>query len=237
MGFATGFTGGVTVTLSIACLSVLAHQRNRLAQAEALRSQAYLLDTLSTPQGPPGARILGPPPPSRAERAAAARASLAGRAKDRWNHEVSNAARWAQGATGPAAAAEQVEDAVGRAWSRALGGGVDQAEAVLPAGGAGEGARGTAEAGADAARVTVASIVGKARTAVGVAQEKIEAAVVAVGSVSAPAAPPPGVSPVERALQQRYESRHEVFSKSAAEIINERYRPIDERDNTTLRGL
>ncbi|KAL8403635.1 hypothetical protein RB594_008767 [Gaeumannomyces avenae] len=232
MGFATGFTGGVTVTLSIACLSVLAHQRNRLAQAEALRSQAYLLDTLSTPQGAPGARVLAPPPPSRAERAAAARASLAERAKDRWNHEVSNAAGWAQGASGPAAAADRVEDAVGRAWSRALGGSVDQAEAVLPAAG------GTVEAaaGADASRVTVASIVGKARTAVGVAQEKIEAAVATVSAATA-AAPPPGVSPVERALQQRYESRDEVFAKSAAEIINERYRPIDERDNTTLRGL
>ncbi|EJT70004.1 hypothetical protein GGTG_12181 [Gaeumannomyces tritici R3-111a-1] len=221
MGFATGFTGGVTVTLSIACLSVLAHQRNRLAQAEALRSQAYLLDTLSTPQGAPGAR-----------RAAAARASLAERAKDRWNHEVSNAAGWVQGASGPAAAADRVEDAVGRAWSRALGGSVEQAEAVLPAAG------GTVEAatGADASRVTVASIVGKARTAVGVAQEKIEAAVATVSAATA-AAPPPGVSPVERALQQRYESRDEVFAKSAAEIINERYRPIDERDNTTLRGL
>lgn len=220
------------MTLSIACLSVLAHQRNRLAQGDALRSQAYLLDTLSTPQGPPGARVLPPPPPSRAERAAAARATLTERAKDRWNSEVSNAARWAQGATGPAAAAEQIEEAVGRVWSRALGGGVDQAEAVLPGAGAA-----AAEASAGAARVTVASLVGKARTAVGVAQEKIEAAVAATAGPTSAADAAPGVSPVERALQQRYESREEVFSKSPVEIINERYRPIDERDNTTLRGL
>ncbi|KAH7419914.1 hypothetical protein BKA64DRAFT_634570 [Cadophora sp. MPI-SDFR-AT-0126] len=89
MGFTTGFTGGVTLTLGIAYLTVLAHERNRRAQGEALRSQAFVLD-----------RLLNPtplsPPRSRAELAREERSTLVETAKDRWNTEVENAVRWVQ---------------------------------------------------------------------------------------------------------------------------------------------
>jgi len=86
MGFTTGFTGGVTLTLGLAYLTVLAHERNRQAQAEALRSQSRVLVSLLDP--PPI-----PPPQSRAELAREERSSLTETLQDRWNEEVENAVR------------------------------------------------------------------------------------------------------------------------------------------------
>ncbi|KAE9377960.1 hypothetical protein N431DRAFT_366058 [Stipitochalara longipes BDJ] len=90
MGFTTGFTGGVTLTLGIAYLTVLAHERNRRAQAEALRSQSRVLTSLLEPSPVP-------PPQSRAELAREERSSLTETLKDRWNSEVENAVRRVQG--------------------------------------------------------------------------------------------------------------------------------------------
>ncbi|KAG6007039.1 hypothetical protein E4U21_006399 [Claviceps maximensis] len=89
MGFVTGFTGGVTLTLSIAYLSVLAHQRNREEQGRSLRAQALAIQSLidTIPQ---------PLPPSRSEVAAAKRAEAVEVAKGRWNDEIENAVRWVQ---------------------------------------------------------------------------------------------------------------------------------------------
>ncbi|PVH85349.1 hypothetical protein DL98DRAFT_651190 [Cadophora sp. DSE1049] len=89
MGFTTGFTGGVTLTLGIAYLTVLAHERNRRAQGETLRSQAFVLERLLNPTPLP-------PPQSRAELAREERSTLVETAKDRWNAEVENAVRWVQ---------------------------------------------------------------------------------------------------------------------------------------------
>lgn len=61
MGFVTGFTGGVTLTLSLTYFSV-AHQRTREEQCRAVRAQALALRGLVGPV---------PLPPSRAELAAA----------------------------------------------------------------------------------------------------------------------------------------------------------------------
>ncbi|KAI0472745.1 hypothetical protein GGR56DRAFT_651687 [Xylariaceae sp. FL0804] len=113
MGFTTGFTGGVTLTLSIAYLTALAHQRNREAQAAVLRRQTLLLTGVFDPRPPPL-------PPTRAERAAAERAGLAEQLKDRWNAEVEGAVRWAQHRDWDAVR-EGVEFAVARAWARLLG--------------------------------------------------------------------------------------------------------------------
>jgi altered-inheritance-of-mitochondria protein 5 len=82
-------TGGVTLTLGIAYLTVLAHERNRQAQAQALRSQAQVLNGLLEPTPLP-------PPQSRAELAREERSTLIETAKDRWNAEVENAVRWVQ---------------------------------------------------------------------------------------------------------------------------------------------
>ncbi|PMD27421.1 hypothetical protein NA56DRAFT_654231 [Hyaloscypha hepaticicola] len=89
MGFTTGFTGGVTLTLGIAYLTVLAHERNRRAQAEALRSQSRVLTSLLEPSPTP-------PPQSRADLAREERSSLTETLKDRWNNEVENSVRRVQ---------------------------------------------------------------------------------------------------------------------------------------------
>jgi altered-inheritance-of-mitochondria protein 5 len=79
----------VTLTLGVAYLTVLAHERNRQAQAQALRSQARVLNGLLEP-------VPLPPPQSRAELAREERSTLVETAKDRWNAEVENAVRWIQ---------------------------------------------------------------------------------------------------------------------------------------------
>ncbi|KAK4033417.1 hypothetical protein C8A01DRAFT_40112 [Parachaetomium inaequale] len=118
MGFAAGFAGGVTLTLSLTYLALLTHTRNRQAQSAVLRSQASTLDTLIPAELdytlPPAARprrnatVLLPdgtyrPRESleqyrRDERAAAGPgASFVETAKTKWNSEVLAAVRWAQG--------------------------------------------------------------------------------------------------------------------------------------------
>ncbi|EPE34508.1 hypothetical protein GLAREA_10202 [Glarea lozoyensis ATCC 20868] len=89
MGFTTGFTGGVTLTLGVAYLTVLAHERNRASQAHALRNQSRVLTSLLEPTPLP-------PPQTRAELAREERSTLVEAAKDRWNNEVENAVRWVQ---------------------------------------------------------------------------------------------------------------------------------------------
>ncbi|KFY29132.1 hypothetical protein V493_02521 [Pseudogymnoascus sp. VKM F-4281 (FW-2241)] len=92
MGFTTGFTSGVTVTLGIAYLTILAHERNRNAQGANLRTQSSLLNTLllsdsSLAYSAPDAEV-----------GRTSRATLVETAKDRWNMEIQNAVRWVQGA-------------------------------------------------------------------------------------------------------------------------------------------
>lgn len=113
MGFTTGFTGGVALTLSIAYLSVLTHQRNREAQGAALRAQALQLQSLIDP-------IPEPLPPTRSEAAAAQRHTSVEVAKDRWNHEVEHAVRWAQ-TTDWEEVRENIERGASRVWTRLTG--------------------------------------------------------------------------------------------------------------------
>ncbi|CAJ2502570.1 Uu.00g099640.m01.CDS01 [Anthostomella pinea] len=120
MGFTTGFTGGVTLTLSIAYLTVLAHQRNREQQAAILRQQTRLLSGVVDPL-PPAL------PPTRAELAAAERANLIETAKDRWNAEVESAVRWAQNKDWEGTR-DGLEGAIGRAWTRFFGDAQQQAQ-------------------------------------------------------------------------------------------------------------
>jgi MICOS complex subunit MIC12 len=74
------------LTFGLAYLTVLAHERNRRSQAEALRSQSRVLTSLLEPSPIP-------PPQSRAELAREERSSLMETLKDRWNEEVENAVR------------------------------------------------------------------------------------------------------------------------------------------------
>jgi len=89
MGFTTGFTGGVTLTLGLAYLTVVTHERNRKSQASALRSQSQVLTSLLDPTPLP-------PPQTRADLAREERSTLVEAAKDRWNDEIENAVRWVQ---------------------------------------------------------------------------------------------------------------------------------------------
>jgi altered-inheritance-of-mitochondria protein 5 len=72
-------------------------------------------------------------------------------------------------------------------------------------------------------------VIGKAQEAVGLATEKVQ-------SVSQEKTSSLQESDVEKALRARYETPKE-FDKSAEEVLEERYRPINQRDNTVLRGV
>ncbi|KAK3945934.1 hypothetical protein QBC46DRAFT_63063 [Diplogelasinospora grovesii] len=95
MGFTTGFTGGVTLTLGLTYLALLTHQRNRQQQADILRSQSHVFNALSRPPGSKPSP--GDAPLSRAEQALQERHHhLVETAKDKWNSEIESAVRWAQ---------------------------------------------------------------------------------------------------------------------------------------------
>ncbi|KAG6017336.1 hypothetical protein E4U54_007557 [Claviceps lovelessii] len=113
MGFVTGFTGGVTLTLSIAYLSVLAHQRNREEQGRSLRAQALAIQSLIDP-------IPQPLPPTRSEVAAAKRAEAVEVVKERWNDEIEKAVRWVQ-RTDWEDVREGLEDRIASLWNAAFG--------------------------------------------------------------------------------------------------------------------
>lgn len=73
-------------------------------------------------------------------------------------------------------------------------------------------------------------MVGKVKTAVGMTGDGASAtAPTVVGGQ--------GLSPVEKALQQRYERADAKVNRNVAEVLRERYTPVDQRDNTKLRGV
>ncbi|KAF4507977.1 hypothetical protein G6O67_004416 [Ophiocordyceps sinensis] len=82
------------------------------------------------------------------------------------------------------------------------------------------------EKGRDKAQAMVA----KVKTAVGMAEDEAAAAVTRAASGK-------GLSPVEKALQERYQRADAKLNRNAAEVLRERYTPMDKRDNTVLRGL
>ncbi|RKK20084.1 hypothetical protein BFJ68_g11492 [Fusarium oxysporum] len=240
MGFTTGFTGGVTLTLSLAYLSVLAHQRTREQQGSALRAQALAIQGLIDPLPPL-------PPPTRSEVAAAQRARTVEIAKDRWNTEVENAVRWVQH-TDWVQVREGLEDTASRLWARAFGARPSeavgeagrkvteteqQAKPIIKQGAAKLGdasgkvaaaAKGAFEK-AKAESKDFASVVldhSKDKENVDIAQED--------GTLSA-------LTPVERALQQRFSKPEDKVNKTVEEALNDRYKPMDARDNTQLRGV
>lgn len=130
MGFVSGFvstllgdventlsdmnqTGGVTLTLGIAYLTVYQHERIRSAQAHHLRTQSHLLTTLIDP--PQNA----PAPLTRAEVARQERSTITERAKDRWNEEIEKSIRFVQ-TTNWNEVRESLEDQIARLWGGGL---------------------------------------------------------------------------------------------------------------------
>ncbi|KAH7148735.1 hypothetical protein EDB81DRAFT_883139 [Dactylonectria macrodidyma] len=219
MGFTTGFTGGVTVTLSLAYLTVLAHQRTREQQGQILRSQALVLQGLVDPFPPL-------PPPTRSEVAAAQRSTAVEVAKDRWNNEVQNAVRWVQH-TDWVMVREGLEDQVSRLWGGEPHEAAGQAEKKL--------APLVKEGGAQVA----AAAKGAFEIAKAKGQEVI-AATIENGKdilIKAEGGAVPTLSPVQAALNQRFEKSEAPLNQSVEETLKQRYTPMDKRDNAVLRGL
>lgn len=69
----------------------------------------------------------------------------------------------------------------------------------------------------------------RAKAAVGAVEDKME--IKADGLVMPP------LTPVQRALHQRYERPESKVNKTVADALQERYMPLNQRDNTVLRGL
>lgn len=265
----------MTLTLGIAYLTLLAHERNRQAQAQSLRSQSRVLTGLFeyTPL---------PPPQSRAELAREERGTLAETAKDLWNAEVENAVRWVQ-RTDWNGVREGMEGAV----SRLLGGGIEKSregieEAEKTAGRKVQEAVDSSKAAAlkfvdqvgsntaaygDAAKVRTGYAVANAKSAAQDAAQTVRSSVDTVGAQDAvskdiekgkeavgkaiaaggvatetaeskakAAAELNQFSAVEKALHERYE-KHDGMNKTVDEVLEERYKPINSKNNTVLRGV
>lgn len=144
MGFVTGFTGGVTLTLSLAYLSILAHQRNREEQGRSLRAQALAIQSLIDP-------IPQPLPPTRSEVAAAKRAEAIEIAKERWNDEVENAVKWVQ-RTDWEEVREGLEDRIASLWDLAFGESIQDSAAR---------AKSELDAGVNKAKASAESVAGE----------------------------------------------------------------------------
>lgn len=87
-------TGGVTLTLGLAYLAILTHQRNRQAQSDILRAQQSVLTSLihdpSLPRPPPTTPYAGLLTREQPDH------HFVETAKSKWNEEIENAVRWAQ---------------------------------------------------------------------------------------------------------------------------------------------
>lgn len=269
MGFTTGFTGGVTLVLGISYLSLQAHRRTRERQAETLRANTYILNSLSY------IPATAPPPKTVAEelalleqqqellaRAEAKRRNLSAtnegffdKAKDRWNSEIEGAVRWAAN-TDWVSVREDAEVAASRLWARASGGeapsdsaqrvgaAVSNKAAAAATTAKGAAAQATATTGDKAAEAKEAAgsiwergfkkskeIASQAKAGIAKAEEKAHDVVRGVAKQA-------GETDIERVLQQRYERKpDESLSKSPEELLEERYRPMAEQDNTKLRGV
>ncbi|KAK4190612.1 hypothetical protein QBC35DRAFT_489250 [Podospora australis] len=260
MGFLAGFSGGVTLTLGITYLALLTHRRNREQQAGMLQSQTFALDMVTpTSTNLPARRSTYTPEGVYVPRQTLAdtTSTFVEAAKARWNAEIINAVRWVQG-TDWNAAEQKVEDNVVRIAreSRIKERTVEAAretnsrfwhaeeravEKIWEA--EKKAAQGLQKAEQKAVEVTHQvgdamakgvergkEMVGKAKAAVYLAEEKLEAKVDAKLM---------GVSEIEKALNQRFdpEYRRERMSRTVEETLAERYIPIEKRDNSILRFL
>lgn len=252
----------MTLVLGISYLSLQAHRRTRERQAETLRANTYILNSLSY------IPATAPPPKTVAEelalleqqqellaRAEAKRRNLSAsnegffdKAKDRWNAEIEGAVRWAANKDW-VAVREDAEVAASRLWARASGGEApadtaQRAGAVVSnrAAAAAATAKGATSDKAAEAKEAAGSfwergfkkgkeIASQAKAGIAKAEEKAQ-------DVVRGAAKQSGETDIEKVLQQRYERKpDESLSKSPEELLEERYRPMVEQDNTKLRGL
>lgn len=128
----------MTLVLGAAYLTLQAHQRTRAQQAETLRAQAYILNSLSyVPASAPKPKtiaeelalleyqqeLLAAAEQKRRHRYSTGdeAATFLQRAKDRWNAEVEGVVRWATNKDWTAAR-EDAEFVAANVWARATGG-------------------------------------------------------------------------------------------------------------------
>jgi len=239
MGFFSGFTGGVTVTLAIAYYALFSHERNRQAQAINLRLATRTLNSIFEPP-------LEPLGPTRAELLRAERSTLLDTAKDRWNSEIERAVRSLQNANwedirekrdqaiakvlgnsleGARHGIENVEKSAGAVWSEGkekamaktsqiteeIPSKVEQVRTKASTAGAG-----TVDAARGAVRNAVSKGIEKGKELVGKAQH-------AVGATAVESKEAIAQSGVERALEERYKPRSSVLDQTPEEILAARY--------------
>jgi altered-inheritance-of-mitochondria protein 5 len=105
----------VTLTLSLAYLAVLTHQRNRQAQSDILRAQNSVLRSIAhDPASSPTS------PTTLTQSTTAETPLFVETAKSRWNAEIESAVRWAQTKDWQEVR-EDVEGVLGRLWGSVSG--------------------------------------------------------------------------------------------------------------------
>lgn len=260
MGFLAGFSGGLTLTLSLTYLAVLTHRRNREHQSSMLRSQTFALDMVTpTSANLPHRRSTFTPDGVYVPRHTLSdtTSEFVEAAKARWNAEIINAVRWAQG-TDWNAAEKNVEDSVVRvardsqirertadaaretksqlwkAEERAV-------EKIWDAEKkAAEGLRRAEEKAVEVKHKVDNAVtrglakgkemVGKAKAAVYLAEEKVEAKIDAKLM---------GVNEIEQTLNRRFDTQWQEarMKRSEEEVLAERYAPAGKKDTAIQKFL
>lgn len=254
MGFTTGFTGGVTLTLSLAYLTVVTHQANRQRQCDIVRANTNVLralaqsDPLSVARlaaGHADSNIIAPLStptdlsaaaaaqelyyPSKAEPPRKPRASFTEDLKTRWNTEVEGAVRRVQ-TTDWVAVREDAEGVVAGLWGKAFGGAEGTPEAATAA--VKERVQTVTSAVKAEAKSIQSGVAAAASEAAAAAKSAAERAVgkgkelaAEAGKAKSAVAGATGKSEVEQALQQRYAHTDDGrMKKSVQELLDERYK-------------
>ncbi|ERT01821.1 hypothetical protein HMPREF1624_00115 [Sporothrix schenckii ATCC 58251] len=252
MGFTTGFTGGVTLTLSVAYLTVLAHQRNRQRQCDVLRANTTVLRALALADPITAARLATPHAaetpadlsaaaaaqefyyPSKADTPRQPRSSFVEELKTRWNAEVEGAVRKVQ-TTDWVEVRENAEGRLGQIWRQTFGGEEAAATAAAATAAVKERAVAVTESVKAEAKDIQATAIAQANEAAAVAKKAASRAVdkgrevlaAETSKAQTAAAQAAGqLSEVELALQQRYTGAAEDvrMKKSVGELLDERYK-------------
>ncbi|CAK7262961.1 hypothetical protein SEPCBS119000_000241 [Sporothrix epigloea] len=248
MGFVTGFTGGVTLTLSAAYLTVLAHQRHRQRQCDILRANTIVLRALALSDPITAARLASPHAaaaaietsadlsaaaaaqeyyyPSKTGPSAPPRTPFIDELKTRWNMEIEGAVRKLQ-TTDWVEVRENAESRLEQLWHQATGG-------ENPANAAASGASAAAAtvqkhvvSAAETVRSKAGEVTEAAKSTAAVAVEKSREVLAAESGKdqTAEAQATGKAQDVQQALQQRYAGGDAGrMKKSVGELLDERFK-------------
>ncbi|CAK7263526.1 hypothetical protein SEPCBS57363_000603 [Sporothrix epigloea] len=248
MGFITGFTGGVTLTLSAAYLTVLAHQRHRQRQCDILRANTIVLRALALSDPITAARLASPHAASAAietstdlSAAAAAqeyyypsktgpstppRASFVEELKTRWNMEIEGAVRKVQ-TTDWVEVRENAENRLEQLWYQATGGVNPATAAAVGASAAAAAVQQNVTSATESVRSKANEVTEAAKSTAALAVKKSrDMLAVESGKVKTVEAHASGeAEDVQHALQQRYAGGDAGrMKKSVGELLDERFK-------------